>query len=899
MSFLLYINMGSICRPVLLFNNYLPADNRINNWDYCAYGIVDGISVGENIYDEKKVCVTESILEYKRKYDKRQSNQKRYSVQMLFAISEMDEIQEKEFWNNDENYPFLLLCRMQFMKGNKSDILSKKEKITEALNFSDEFCLISYVTYDNSDLLIVIKSKTYEAGAGAINKIREFKNDGKDFLKNSFTIWAVKHTFIDGMSDEIRYKLNRIKIEEVNISIIAKTGDGIDKIVQELKKRKSSFSGKEDIMIDCRHVLGISDEIITIKNIGWGDFLLLYHREKGMFCDCNKIFELYISGSTTEIRTTINKYDCEFVEIIKDLTDKRNDEEVRKYLEQIEKMEQLLNCIEDKYVDAGYDELRIIINVLSKYADSIFNDYIFFDILPSLDALLNNINSHICVQNKNMFVPKYYFFEYLKGLIMYIQNSNKLDRHSMQVLDFNVKLYDIPVKITAFYNAYIYRVRQVLNSTLSGERDICYEFLTVPAIGDIVQVMEIYPNVVQKYRIMKVEVPEESYYNFKCLMVILAHEMAHYVGREYRNRKCRYMAIIKSYSHVYLEYVKRMLGELTDWSVSIDEKKWNVIQGKLEFMIQNGVAQYENVTFLSKKYPELSDDIRKEILKEASDEQKHFRLLKLHIESTMVDIWQYAIEDVFIPILFGEEEIEKQNRIKVIKNVTERFIISSMEKNTLLNSTNVMQLLEQLYEECFADLMSILILDIDVSDYLECFLENAKQQNIALETLLRSDVIARVALIIYCNSDRMSFSNNDVLYQIEQDNNKKSLFNCAYKYLERHIIGQDETIGEQYKKRYDKEVINMLEDKVVFDEMVLYLKECQDSFDVMLKKGNIKEDLIKIRNAFGLLSSLKDKEGKSVSLEKQIINMIEFIEEYKISFFNDRNNGENIENQNN
>ncbi len=43
--------MQNICRPFVLYNDFLPPGSEIHEtWDYLAFGYYDGLSVGENLF---------------------------------------------------------------------------------------------------------------------------------------------------------------------------------------------------------------------------------------------------------------------------------------------------------------------------------------------------------------------------------------------------------------------------------------------------------------------------------------------------------------------------------------------------------------------------------------------------------------------------------------------------------------------------------------------------------------------------------------------------------------------------------------------------------------------------------------------------------------------------------
>lgn len=96
------------------------------------------------------------------------------------------------------------------MGGNRQAL---EHKLSEA----GDIKIITYLTYGNSDLFFVIKAREYEDGAQIIHAMNQGMNlildsDSVCYLKNSFSIMAVKHDWIDEMDDNNRRKLNEKKL---------------------------------------------------------------------------------------------------------------------------------------------------------------------------------------------------------------------------------------------------------------------------------------------------------------------------------------------------------------------------------------------------------------------------------------------------------------------------------------------------------------------------------------------------------------------------------------------------------------------------------------------------------------------------------------------------------------
>ena len=549
-------NKTNICRAINFFNNFLPPNSADHRWEYCAFGTFDGVNVESAWYERESTIILKKIWHHQNQAAHNLRGE--YSVQTVYAVCNADKEREQSFWNDDK-FPFTFFCRMQY-GGDLSGLRKNKEMLERCLNKTDKISAWVYLTYDNSDLLIVIKAASYAYGAGAVNEMHSGVNfsfcaDSVCWLKNSFTVFALKQEFIDEVKDiEVRYKLNEVTIDRVVIRLIEKRCGCIKKLEDTI----NSIHGTH------KHILGADDEIIFVDNLGWGDFLYLYCTQEGAFHSTSKIYGEYIGGATTAICTKVVLGDY-FGAYIK------NDAELDHiwgewYKKQIGVLLEKLN---KKSGNTYYKELYMILNALPKFSGEIVSDYIFFLVLKPLETLIDLLG--------DAKVEDEAYYKFVKNFNMYVQSSVKSDKHTMQTMDFNTKIYDIPVKINALYIALIYMVCDVLNIGNHNQRHR-YDFLVVPGAANIVNVLELYSKVSKEKRLLMVEIPENRFYDMCSIMRIFSHEVAHYVGGDLRNRRNRYKYMLRNVAVVYINYIKSYWDEIdTDGMFSIEEDEWHLI----------------------------------------------------------------------------------------------------------------------------------------------------------------------------------------------------------------------------------------------------------------------------------------------------------------------------------
>lgn len=459
----------NICRVFTFYSNFLPACTESHNWDYCAFGTIDGIDVGKESIITKDGEALECIWKEHVNFQKKLSGS--YNAERIYGVRFGDKKVEEEFWKDEPEYPFLFFTRIQ-CEGDKLQMLDggNRQALEHKLSEAGDIKIITYLTYGNSDLFFVIKAREYEDGAQIIHAMNQGMNlildsDSVCYLKNSFSIMAVKHDWIDEMDDNNRRKLNEKKIS-ASINIIKEPSQDCTELERIIKEMVS------DADVQRTSVLGVDDEQIMIKEGGWADFLSLYRKNGGVFCNCNKKYRGIWAGTTTTIYTKLpnikDKLQNKGIRFCGEMPGgkqkmekilEKSKERKKWYNNQKKSLLEILKELQTQSIDKNFKEINIILNSVPRYAGELFNDYIFFSILPPLKFLL-------CLMLENLkigFLNMRDYYDFLKAFCMYVQGSLASDRHTIQTIDFNSKIYEVPAKLIAFYSAYIHLVKKILS----------------------------------------------------------------------------------------------------------------------------------------------------------------------------------------------------------------------------------------------------------------------------------------------------------------------------------------------------------------------------------------------------------------------------------------------------
>lgn len=699
----------------------------------------------------------------------------------------------------------------------------------------------------NTDLFIVIKAREYKTGTQIINRLHQrvnlsMESGKKVYLKNSYTVFAVNRNWLNKLTAGHMDVLNQQRIDSVHISIMEQGGRGkelTDFFEQNLKE-------KTDIPL--YPILGENDDIIVLKDIGWGDFLGLYRE---IFKSNSTIFAAELVASISTLLVT-RQETCDGILEEDDINEYRNtmrieEKKKEKYLSKIAKLNNY--GIND---NGEHGELKIILNALPKFTGEVFNDYIFYFLLKPIEVILDFIHN----PQGNSCYSKEYYYEFINYLYMYIQTSNMSDKHTVQGLGFNSKMYDVPIKLSAFYNAFLYRMTEILNVGNECE----YVFLTVPGMQFNVNVNELYPNISDKKRLILIKIPESSFYNICDMMNILGHETAHYVGRKFRNRRERLFSFIKSYVHIFTGYLYNM------YVTNFEEKFFT---GEILADIEKRI--YDLVILgLDKRMIYIAQN-NENGSKIPID---YFSSLIPNLIYVMESLIENDLELALASIANGITNEEQAVQIMVnFREIVDRFMFNGNSFSTMVDSQSVLRMLHSLYEECFADIMAILILGTSMKEYISCMITEAKEQDALSGNFESTDAMFRIGTVILCLYDledhlcgwkkEFDIESSEPWIEIA----KKAVLTCY-------------TEEDTSRENFEENVYACIANKVTFDNLYSYLKKCIVDFVEYKEEPDMQQKILNIQKTYYTFS-----EKDSYNAEQQIKEISKMIEEFKDSFW--------------
>lgn len=409
-----------------------------------------------------------------------------------------------------------------------------------------------------------------------------------------------------------------------------------------------------------------------------------------------------------------------------------------------------------------------------------------------------------------------YYYDFLDSASQYIRFYSTEERTAKQERGIQWEEYAALQR----------QIVQVLNTGSSESSECNYVFMIIPKMQYCIDITEIFPNASKRNRLMIMKIPQRVEVTGCDMINVLAHETAHYVGRAFRMRCERMLPFLKSVSHTFVRYIFCLYKTNT----GIDfNTTYEVSAEKIEKRMTDRIIQGLEV-----KCAELN---QKKLLK---DKIYHFAILASVLKNVMDNIVEGELELVFAPAVEECECVEDaRNMMLFVREIAERFMEIQENDTTTVNYRTVTGLLVLYYEECFADIMSVLILGLKPQEYIETFENEMKQQNADPCCLLDADVMFRIGTVILCIGDmedgmtewRKEFCGKAVTPEVQVELWRK--------------IGSEAVLTcyteDVPADRYEENVYAAVADNKVFRELYGYLMLCIRRFMELQDESNLNE----------------------------------------------------------
>ncbi len=876
-----------VCRILYLESNHIPPMVSNINSEYIGFRYYDGIKISDNIFLNGQNELSKIWTHSANEIIKMDGG---YSSQTIYLFSDNDEKVDCEFWNYKE-FPFLFIMTLQLNirtieLGNVCQELEQRIKdycVSEKIDIK----MISYLTLDENDIVLAVKCKNYKIGKEITESFHTKQNEllvGNNAItiKYSFTISSVMK---GSNTDDMEGVPDRCLIDVVE----KKPGS-----IQYLIDRLPAGSVKKKYS-----VLGQYDNLIMLCPRSWKEIIELYAPNGPLYND-KDYRENILSVSLQFIynKEEVIPFNGQGAGLQK--PGDSNDNSKKDDKKKIRICGNLKEKIKPQYkelllkINSGTNDGRVykrvaynkalwqILNSIEKFEDKTFPDYIYVSMYAPLDMLISKI---LLWEENEELQDSTEIYRFLTAINQMSQNLLRAEKQFMQVPELNPWYYHVPVKLNAFYAAFVYKVKTYLNEKF-GLRDEKfqlrhdYEFMLYPGMNERVVVTQVFHSSMDRNRLLLVEIPERQTFDPKYLMIVLSHEIGHFVGSKLRMRERRYEVLKESLIrlvglHTYLDYGMSKfftIDGLDDFINALIEEVSDYIE------LERKISECENSEFL--KY----------------DTILHTENLKAIISNGL----GYFLEDcingknrIFGTIFedyfnvnykdshnydYANLQKDRENFYDALNQYLFKIYLNTVGsdegKTDAINIYIMIEALDSIIKESFADLVSILILELDFMEYFNSLIKSLKR--IEVKDIVKTIAIIRIALVTETMINPLNngffWTMNDIKAQFLKPENKDIEF--IYKEIERyHKYMSDNKYYYAFLRlrrlvSKNGSVINAFWEKELLNCLVTYINDCRRFF---YENQDMNDSLGEIRNDFREITKLNSCVSQKINHINQVI----------------------------
>lgn len=363
--------------------------------------------------------------------------------------------------------------------------------------------------------------------------------------------------------------------------------------------------------------------------------------------------------------------------------------------------------------------------------------------------------------------------------------------------------YDIPIKICKIYIIYLNMLSVLLNDKKGYEYQYCLAPLAYsrPTTGIFDMGLS------SERRLIEIQISRSMMYMPRSLMVILAHEVSHYVGTDTRARDLR--------NSQYLKIVALTITESMFDPVKIKEFT-EITQKYIENLKENVYTYF--IEGLCTNYQILFEKNVNDYGSEMSEEElSHFRYFRENVTKALLRLIEdpdgrlhslfYTIDDR------TKERILLSNEKKKIMQEITLFQQSTFHELCLVGLKqepwNFIELFAKAITEMFADLCAVKVLDLDLDDLIEAYVisEGMSLDVEQIPTILINR-IAIVTIVMRQNGERKWLHLNNNVEELDMlgDCSKSSEFRKKLKEEVFQYIQEFESVLDEEITYNDNEV---------------------------------------------------------------------------------------------
>lgn len=693
--------------------HYFDHYNSQMKCDYSCWGYYDGIRIfnapaGKNNLFEKRTNAPvspiwfgmgESIENLNGKFSKQNIG--------IFRDSTKNEELLKNFWQEQEGKsPYFAVMFIQLKKNENFEAVTEKIEDVgfEAVKPSDIYRkVLAYFTFDNAEIVGLLKTNSLQELGKTVQEIEEMEE-----ISYVHSVMGVSEAYLTDCSEVGTvipiWQGIKCHIEEDVAEILIKVvTSGRKDTIGKIKSILQTQCNGQWENITCSRLAGHESIALKIQKAKVADALRMMF-PNGFSTHLNPLYGSEIYNIETELYMKTDSFDTVSAEKVPEKEPPKGKMWCELLIEKyVGKMREALEK-KDEGLYSYYRALVQTLNTLMQYEGFSLSENIFFFLYPSFDmfdTLLDFALKQAQDRRKpcDMVTVKESICEFMSAVNAIIYHVIHTDQIFLMVPGYSGTSYSIPIKLCLMYLGLAEDIVCLLN-----EKDYKYTCLLTPETEVRPRSHPIDMGIYSDNRLIQICSSQRFLYMPRHFMVVLTHEIAHYVGTDMRMRDERCEYLIKTIACYLAEGIfpeGKPEGIDPDIYFKICEKfKESVRDDCVRFLKEEVSTSNVSRPNHGKQLQEiLANGCQKYLAANENGVGKFFDMLFSVLKKTEEENLVAASEE-----LYKQRAWLEKNRISLLHSGIIRHFT-----NTIL----------KLYRELFSDIAAMTILDCKIETFVE------------------------------------------------------------------------------------------------------------------------------------------------------------------------------------
>jgi len=656
------------------------------------------------------------------------------------------------FWSQEQDFQLFFVSMLNL--ANTEDLESTLKAIKE---YFRDIPHLAYITFDHCDIILFCRGDSFQEYARRIFKLYYASEKG---LGDAITLYSFPDCQRPPKTEERFAALIRVGVKDYLAREL------FYKMLDKFEK-ENNYAALSKFWLLERNDIGFYREDATLSWLAQVRKAVLEAEEETESCgpwyttysltvlipdgtDTDQGWQNYDhSGEVKTAKKLLDRIDLlykKFKENYEAAHARLREQNTLVYCDQV-----LLRWLEESY--------RLVVSLVS----SRLSEDLGVCLLPQFTDMLTYSERLFCkpedITRDDLEHIQESFGDFFSNIAVLVDSMNQTDRQFVQVPAFHLPSFKIPPQIMAFYTVIVRKMME----TLRDNEEIFYGFTIAPKLVNTLSVFSLSIQVVpEKDEWISMNMDEMSFYTLRLATETIAHEVSHYIGEKLRKREVRKEYMVKCAFHLLVNELARRLAAEVDklaeyaYQEKLGENKLQLYladldqaAGELWEQAQEldpewyGAGTYHYSCQMKAVIQQIPRDIGKDWALAFFVNEQVMRVIEHSDEKGRDTLWERLRS--YVRWKLGMKE-NQSGTLDMIAKDEARVILDSITSdlmdelndlfanppgpNTKGPTEKVWRQLDYLYDmfrETFADLQTILLLDMKWEDYCGLLLQGKEQ----------------------------------------------------------------------------------------------------------------------------------------------------------------------------